>query len=508
MTTLNPSSTRSPAALSFQLALILLIVLTAVRLIGLRLSVVDLFFDEAQYWAWSRGLAFGYFSKPPLLGWIIAASERICGSGEACVRAASPLLYLATSLAVYAVANELYGRATAFWSALIFALLPGVSFSTRIISTDVPLLFFWAAALFAYLKLLRAADWRWAIVLGVSLGLGLLAKYAMAYFVLCAACAALIDRDARAMLSRPQTWIALAIALLILSPNIYWNVANQFVTLKHTGDNITGGGLRFRPLDALAFVGSQFGVAGPFVFAAFLVILARSRNEQVSREDRLMLAFALPPLALVTALSFVRGANPNWAAPALIAATVLVVAWWLRTNQSRWLTASLALGLFVQAVILIGDTYADRLTVPALGRKADIYQRTLGWRALGDRIGEAARAAGTPTVAAEGRPELAALTYYLRNEPRSVVSWPAHEFAQNQFDITQALNNAAAEPVLLITGCPYVSRLARFYGSVTKLAPVSASSGPSSKREYYAFKLADRRRPIEPLGACADAAPN
>ncbi len=508
MKALSPTSPRSLAAPSFQLALIVLIVLTAVRLIGLHLSVVDLFFDEAQYWSWSRDLAFGYFSKPPLLGWIIAASEYVCGSGEACVRAASPLFYLATSLAVYAIASELYGRAAAFWSALIFALLPGVVFSTRIISTDVPLLFFWAVALFAYLKLLRVPDWRWAIVLGVSLGLGLLAKYAMAYFVLCAVCVALVDRDARVMLSRPQTWIALAIALLILSPNIYWNVANHFVTLKHTGDNLTGMGLRFRPMDALAFVGSQFGVAGPFVFAAFLLILARGRKQQLGREDRLMLAFALPPLLLVTALSFVRGANPNWAAPALISATVLVVAWWIRTSQSRWLTASLALGLFVQAVLLIGDTYADRLTVPALGRKADIYQRTLGWRALGEGVGKAARAAGAPTVAAEGRAEIAALTYYLRNEPRPVVSWPAHDFAQNQFDLTQALSNAAAEPVLLITDCPYVSRLARFYGSVTQLPPVSASSGAHSKREYFSFKLADRRRPIEPLGECADAAPN
>ena len=32
--------------------------------------VRDLLPDEAQYWSWSRHLAFGYFSKPP----IIAAS--------------------------------------------------------------------------------------------------------------------------------------------------------------------------------------------------------------------------------------------------------------------------------------------------------------------------------------------------------------------------------------------------------------------------------------------------
>ena len=64
------------------LATAILVVLTAIRLVALKYSVVDLFFDEAQYWAWSRELAFGYFSKPPLLAWTIALGERICGSAD------------------------------------------------------------------------------------------------------------------------------------------------------------------------------------------------------------------------------------------------------------------------------------------------------------------------------------------------------------------------------------------------------------------------------------------
>jgi hypothetical protein len=35
----------------------------------------DLFFDESQYWSWSRDLAFGYIYKPPLLAWIIGAAR-------------------------------------------------------------------------------------------------------------------------------------------------------------------------------------------------------------------------------------------------------------------------------------------------------------------------------------------------------------------------------------------------------------------------------------------------
>src|SRR3954452_18686267 len=164
---------------SFALAVAILAILTLVRLVGLSFSSVDLFFDEAQYWAWSREPAFGYFSKPPLLAWTIALAERVCGSSEACIRAPAPILYFGTSLLVYAIARQLYDVRTAFWAALSLALATGCVFSARIISTDVPLLLFWALALLAYVKLVDGGDQRWAIVLGVALGLGLLAKYAM-----------------------------------------------------------------------------------------------------------------------------------------------------------------------------------------------------------------------------------------------------------------------------------------------------------------------------------------
>ena len=502
MTASAISSRPAWSAPGFPLLLAILLALTALRVIGLHTSAVDLFFDEAQYWAWSRDLAFGYFSKPPLLAWIIAASDQLCGSGEACLRLVSPLFYLGTSLLAYAIADELYGKDTAFWSALTFALLTGVSFSTRIISTDVPLLFFWALALFAYLKLLAGPDWRWALALGVALGIGLLAKYAMIYFALGVACAAWLDRDARELLRRPQTWVAFAVAGLILSPNLYWNVANQFATLKHTGENITGAGLHFRPLEALVFLGSQFAVAGPLVFAAFLLIALQAVRGKATRQDKLMLAFAVPPLALVFALSFFRGANANWAAPAAVSMTVLVVAWWLRTGYRGWMIASLAIGVIVQTALLVGDTYADRISIAALGRNSDIYQRSLGWRRLGDEVVQLAQAHGAPTVAAEGRAEQAALTYYLRNEPLAVVSWARGAQARSQFDLTQALDDSAKEPVLLFTGCRSVPRLARFYANVTPLPRLTVRTGPQSTRRYAVFKLAGRQHPIEPPGPC------
>jgi 4-amino-4-deoxy-L-arabinose transferase-like glycosyltransferase len=101
---------------------------TVLRLVGLRFSVVDLFFDEAQYWAWSRDLALGYYTKPPLLAWIISAATHVCGDAEWCVRAPSPLFHAATSLAVYAIGRRLYDERAGFWAALLTVLGTGIVF--------------------------------------------------------------------------------------------------------------------------------------------------------------------------------------------------------------------------------------------------------------------------------------------------------------------------------------------------------------------------------------------
>ena len=133
--------------------LICLAALTLFRLATLAFSQTELFFDEAQYWFWSRELAFGYYSKPPLIAWIIRGATELCGQGEACIRAPSALIHAATATMVFATARQLYDARTGFWSGLVYATLPGVSLSSSLISTDVPLLFFVALSLLAVVKL-------------------------------------------------------------------------------------------------------------------------------------------------------------------------------------------------------------------------------------------------------------------------------------------------------------------------------------------------------------------
>ncbi len=492
---------RSFSVPGFGLCALIVAGLTLIRLIGLRYSVTDLYFDESQYWVWSREFAFGYFSKPPLLAWTIAIAEGICGSGEACIRSPSPVMHAGTALLVFGIARELYGERVAFWSSLVIAFGTGVVFSSRIISTDVPFIFLWSLALLAYLKLLRGPNLVWSLVLGLAIGFGLLAKYAMVYFLLCMALAAVFDERARSLVKRRATWLALALSALILAPNIAWNISNGFATYRHTATNVGGAGFRFSVKGFLAFFFSQFAVAGPIVFGGFLAAMARVRKLSLNANDILLLLFSLPIVALVMTAAFVSNAYPNWMAPALIAMTILVTALLVRENRLSWIAASIAIGAFAQLVLLVADANADRLTLTGL-KKPDIYERTMGWRLLGEKVSALSQQSGAKSVAGERRYDVPSLIYYLRDRPWPVFTWKAGIAPRDHFELKFPLTGGAPEPVLLITTCPFEPRLKRQFGTVEPLGSFSVKTGPTTAPVYHAFKLTGLPRELAPAPAC------
>ena len=107
-------------------ALLVVAAVTLVRLLLLALDRYDLSGDEAQYWVWSLSPDLGYYSKPPLVAWIIHASTAIFGSGTFGVRIASPIAHAVTALLLYAIGNRLYGPRVGMWSAILYATLPAV----------------------------------------------------------------------------------------------------------------------------------------------------------------------------------------------------------------------------------------------------------------------------------------------------------------------------------------------------------------------------------------------
>src|SRR5438270_2442649 len=118
----------------FWLAALIVGAITLLRIVMLLATPLQLYPDEAQYWWWAQTPDWGYFSKPPLIAWLIGAVTSLCGNGTACVRAASPLLHGLTALVVGATGTALGGRRVGAWAAMLYATMPGVSFSAMLMT--------------------------------------------------------------------------------------------------------------------------------------------------------------------------------------------------------------------------------------------------------------------------------------------------------------------------------------------------------------------------------------
>jgi len=475
----------------FALLLAGLATLLCLRLAALYANATDLFFDEAQYWAWSVDPALGYFSKPPLIAWIIGAATTACGAGEACVRLPSPLLHTATALAVFWLGSRLYDARIGALSALAFATLPGVSLSAGIISTDVPLLLCWALALVGFTAL-PTTDKLWpALLLGVALGAGLNAKYAMVWFIVCAGVYFFFAPERRALLRDWRLYLALAIGVAMIVPNLVWNYTNSFATFSHTADNANWGGSLLHPNKALEFFGAQFGVFGPILFGALLVIAWRARKG-IGDPDRLLLAFSLPIIAVILAQALLSRAHANWAAPAYVAASVLVVASMVRDGAWGWLKASFAISAVVLALLIFGTATAGRLPLPL---KPDPFARTLGWREVAEATrAELARAAadGKPfaAVLSDDRAMTAELLYYLRDEPTPILAWRVGA-PHDHFEMTRPFTASTPAPVLLVrAGEEEAGPAAASFASVEKIADRVLPAGSNAQRRVSFFALA------------------
>ncbi len=463
------------------------VAITGVRLVWLAFQPADLYPDEAQYWFWAQHPAFGYYSKPPLVAWLIALTTGLFGDSEFAIRLSAPLLHAGTAVFVYAIGTRLYDSRVGLWSALAYASLPGASLSAFIISTDAPLLLFWAAALYAFIRAREdGGAGRW-IAVGIACGLGLLAKYAMAYWLLSAFGYVVLFPAERRHL-RPLL-AAAGLALLIYSPNFWWNWSHGFVSYRHLGDNAGMSEPLFHPDALLEFFGSQFAVFGPLFFAGLLVVAASPRI-LAEPPARLLASFALPVLAMMLAVSFLSRANANWAAPAFVSATVLVVAWAIGRGWHKLVVFSVALHLAAAALLLTGRDAMAALGIE-LPAKYDALGRLRGWRALGSTVGAELAAYRGVTLFTDDRETLAALVYYVRPHPFDAVKWQLKSHAKDQWDLTNGLPKHRGENFLLVAEHQLIGEMRPSFAAIDRLHSITIPLGTGASRAYTLYLARD-----------------
>jgi 4-amino-4-deoxy-L-arabinose transferase-like glycosyltransferase len=486
----------------WQIGLLVVAVLTILRLAFLHVTPLELDMEEAQYWVWGETPAWGYFSKPPLIAWLEGASAWLCGPGEACARSASPLLHAATALILGATGIAFGSLRLGAWTMLIYATLPGVAFSAMLITTDVPLVFFWALSLYAFVRLRKGGGIGWAVLAGLAAGLGTLSKYAMLFFPVGVAFYLVLSPEGRRGISWQKLALAAAVLLLLLLPNIVWNIHHAGITIAQTAESADIGGPGLRPDKIFAFVAGQLALFGPLLLYLFLrqafswprVRLSKQKAAvSLKRDDRLLLlCLSLPFLVLFLLLSLLSHANANWAAFSYVAATILV-ADLAQGSAERWIGGSVfahgVIGLGIYAVVLAAPLWPA--APPTLVRVVD---RLSGWRALGQAVAnQLTREAPHTRLLTEERALTSFLLYYGRIAPGGYAVWNPNEVVESQYELVASLEPGDPGPFLLVSYNAGDPLIVSHFAKAERVSTIIIPLLQGGERRLYLYRLSKFR---------------
>jgi hypothetical protein len=188
--------------------------------------------DELYFMWCAQHLAWGYVDQPPLIALIAKVSVFFFGSSLLAIRLFPALAAAATVVVTGRIARRLGGGLLAQGLAMLaVALAPFYLAVGNLLTMNAfePLL--WMSAAYLFFKAEHDDRLRHWIVLGFVIGLGLLNKYSM-FFYLASSCAAIALTPQRRAFRRPGFWLALALASVMVAPSLWWQAAHGWPQLE------------------------------------------------------------------------------------------------------------------------------------------------------------------------------------------------------------------------------------------------------------------------------------
>ena len=509
----------------------LLVLLLIGRWLYAAVVPLELVADEAYYWDWSRQLDWGYYSKPPMVAWLIRLATELGGSTAWAVRTPAVVLGTLSLWWIYLLAARVFDARTGFWSVVLCAATPGNTALSLLMTIDAPFLFCWGMAMYALWRMLEGGSQRagWIVTTGLATGLGLLSKESMVAFLMGTGLFVLLSLEDRRELRRPGLWLMTLIALACVLPVFVWNIEHDWITFKHSSSHFEAQttDLARRLLRSAEFVASQFGLISPFTCALFAAAAVPAVRDfrRLSRKALFLICFSVAPLSCVLALSLTRRVMPNWPAPFYAAGLIYTVGWLSGRFDSGELTATPRWVFFSRDRLLRGSVWCGAicacLTCLApwgvhwsglIGSKLDPTVRLRGWNSLAAQV--ASNRAGAPrpdstfVMVAAGRYEVSELAFYLPDQPL-VAHWNPGGTISSQYDLWPGpVDKAGWDAVILSLPSDHIDpRIAERFQDVTKHPTgIDIPLGGSRVRRYTAWLGRGYRPPQGESSGGPDAA--
>ena len=414
----------------------------------------DLAGDEAYYWDWGRRLDWGYYSKPPMIGWLMGLVGRASGNAEWALRLA-PLVLGTLSLALlHRLSLAMHGARAAFITLLCVVLTPGNAALSLLFTIDAPLVLAWTGALLAFWRALETPRARGSwLLLTLALGLGVLSKQMMLLFPVLMIVTAALSTAHRSVLASGRFWCAIVGGMAFLVPNLVWQQGHGWPTVAHMSEHFAVG----NPTSTQApdfgdhlgwfvqFPLSQAVLCSPVTWLLVMSLLFVSLRSWRGLGDggRMLVIFSAPGLLVFHLMAARQDVHPNWPAVYFISAFALFGGWLSGASDllaARW-RAWAWRGLWIAGALSL-LVYVHPLIARPLGlagdKRLDPLNELRAWKETGARAGEFLKSVPRPertlVVVLGHRHHASELAFYMPGQPR-VYRWQWDGKRASQYEV-------------------------------------------------------------------------
>jgi len=338
--------------------------------------------DELQFLSDARHLDWGFVAYPPFTPFVERIGLDIFGVLMVGLRLFSVIAQTLAIVVTGLIARELGGGRLAQITAALAVATSGLPLfeGTEFQYSTFDYLW-WVLIAYLVIRLLKSENPRWWVAIGTTIGVGLMTKYTICFFIAGILGGMLLTQARRYFLSG-WFWGGVGVALLIFLPNFVWQVEHGFISvhfLRHIHVRDVGEGR------ANGFWRDQFIIctnlfAAP-LWIAGLVSFLRDRRYR-------MLGWMYVIVLVLFVIGKGRGYYVAAAYPMLMAMGAVAGERWVASLKRGWritvesvfFTGLAAWGLFAFAV-LVPLTQSGPLKEFALKNNGDLREE-IGWDEL------------------------------------------------------------------------------------------------------------------------------
>ena len=302
--------------------------------------------DELLHIEAGNHLALGYADFPPIIG-LIAWIQNLLQSESLFVnRFFVHLGGIAVMLVTSMIVTKLGGKWKAILIALLCILVSPIFGASHMLFLPVGFsqLFHILAAYYLVSYYLEKDD-RYLYLLAVSVGLGFLTKYLIGFFILSLAISVLLlDRD---LLRKKAFWKATGLFVLIISPNLVWQVVHGFPVLGHFRALMDTDLNTSNLWDEILLIIKYFNPTTLFISLVGILMLALHRFHKPLK----IIGFTL-----ILQLLLILSANGKfyYIAPIILAGIPFGALWIERLVSTRkWIFVAVIMAILVSGVALL-----------------------------------------------------------------------------------------------------------------------------------------------------------